>query len=108
MDIEFLENTARQIRKDILEMLAEAQSGHLGGSLGLADIFTVLYFDFLNIDAKNPLWEERDRLVLSIGHVAPALYATLARRGFFQQNCSKHCESWEVLYKDIFLHKFPV
>ncbi|HIE15909.1 MAG TPA: transketolase [Bacteroidales bacterium] len=89
MDIEFLENTARQIRKDILEMLAEAQSGHLGGSLGLADIFTVLYFDFLNIDAKNPLWEERDRLVLSIGHVAPALYATLARRGFFSTKLLK-------------------
>ncbi len=83
MDIPVLLKTAKQIRRHILTMLAEAGSGHLGGSLGLADVFTALYFDILNIDPKNPAWENRDRLVLSIGHVAPVLYATLAQRGFF-------------------------
>ena len=78
-----LQKTAKQIRSDVLTMLSEAGSGHLGGSLGLADIFTALYFDVLNINPENPKWETRDRLVLSIGHVAPVLYATLARRGFF-------------------------
>ncbi len=83
MDLVDLQKTARQIRCDILTMLAEAGSGHLGGSLGLTDIFTALYFEILNIDSENPKWENRDRLVLSIGHVAPVLYATLAHRGFF-------------------------
>ncbi len=71
------------IRKSVIEMLAEAGSGHLGGSLGLADIFSVLYFDELRHLPANPLWEERDRVILSIGHVAPVLYATLAYAGYF-------------------------
>lgn len=75
---------AKEVRTHILSMLAEAESGHLGGALGLADIFTVLYFNELNIYPKNPYRLERDRLVLSIGHVAPVLYATLALRGFFK------------------------
>ncbi len=83
MDLVSLQKTAKQIRRNILIMLTEAGSGHLGGSLGLADIFTILYFEILNIRPENPDWKNRDRLILSIGHVAPVLYATLAQRGFF-------------------------
>lgn len=72
-----------EIRRDIILSLAEAGSGHLGGSLGLADIFTILYFHVLKHDPENPGWEERDRLILSIGHVSPVLYATLAHAGYF-------------------------
>lgn len=79
-----LQNTATQIRKDIVEMITSAASGHPGGSLSAADILTVLYFEHMNIDPANPLWEERDRFVLSKGHAAPVLYAALARRGFFE------------------------
>jgi transketolase len=74
---------AHDIRKDILSSLAEAGSGHTGGSLGLADVFTCLYFSVMDHDPQNPLWEKRDRLVLSIGHVAPVLYATLSHAGYF-------------------------
>ncbi|MGQ9846834.1 MAG: transketolase [Bacteroidales bacterium] len=72
-----------EIRKSIIQMLCEAGSGHLGGSLGLADIFATLYFNELKHNPKNPEWEDRDRLILSIGHVAPVLYATLAHCGYF-------------------------
>jgi transketolase len=74
---------ATAIRKDIIRSLAEAGSGHAGGSLGLADVFTALYFGWLRYDPQNPGWEGRDRLILSIGHVAPVLYATLAHAGYF-------------------------
>jgi transketolase len=74
---------AKDIRKSIIISLAEAGSGHLGGSLGLADIFTFLYFNELKHDPSNPQWPERDRLILSIGHVAPVLYASLAHAGYF-------------------------
>lgn len=74
---------ATEIRKSVIRSLAEAGSGHLGGSLGLADIFTTLYFSELNHQPNNPRWPERDRLVLSIGHVAPVFYATLAHAGYF-------------------------
>lgn len=74
---------AKYIRISIIQSLAEASSGHTGGSLGFADVFTALYFSVLNHDPKNPEWEERDRLILSIGHVAPVLYATLAHAGYF-------------------------
>jgi transketolase len=74
---------AKDIRKSIILSLAEAGSGHLGGSLGLADIFTFLYFNELKHDPENPHWPERDRLILSIGHVAPVLYASLAHAGYF-------------------------
>lgn len=72
-----------EIRKSIIQMLCEAGSGHLGGSLGLADIFATLYFDELKHQAHNPTWDKRDRLILSIGHVAPVLYASLAHSGYF-------------------------
>jgi len=82
-EIKKLRSIAKSIRKDIILSLAEAGSGHLGGSLGLADVFTTLYFNILNQDPKNPEWPERDRLILSIGHVAPVLYTTLAHAGYF-------------------------
>ena len=85
MDIEELKIKAKEIRKDIIEEVYNAKSGHPGGSLSVADIITVLYFDELNIDEKNPRWEDRDRLVLSKGHCAPALYAALAERGYFEK-----------------------
>jgi transketolase len=78
-----LKEIAANIRKSVVTCLAESKSGHLGGSLGLADIFTVLYFSILHHDPLNPGWYGRDRLVLSIGHVAPVLYATLAHAGYF-------------------------
>ncbi|TSC64057.1 MAG: transketolase N-terminal domain protein [Microgenomates group bacterium Gr01-1014_93] len=83
-EIKELELKANEIRKDIIEMLISAGSGHSAGPLGMADIFTALYFNVLNIDPKNPNWEERDRLVLSNGHICPVLYATLAHRGYFE------------------------
>ncbi|MDP3993015.1 MAG: transketolase [bacterium] len=78
-----LELQANQIRQDIIKMLLEAGSGHSAGPLGMADIFTALYFEILNIDPKRPDWPDRDRLVLSCGHICPVLYATMAHRGYF-------------------------
>ena len=85
MKVEELKIKAKEIRRDIIEEIFNAKSGHPGGSLSIADIMTVLYFDELNIDEKNPRWEDRDRLVLSKGHCAPALYAALAERGYFEK-----------------------
>jgi transketolase len=85
-DFKKLEEIAKRIRKDILIMLNKAGSGHSGGSLSVTDILVALYFGgILNYDAKNPNWEDRDRLVLSKGHACPALYATLAEAGFFDK-----------------------
>jgi transketolase len=78
-----LRHIATAIRKSVVSALTEAKSGHLGGSLGIADIFTALYFSVLNHDPLNPSWPGRDRVILSIGHVAPVLYATLAHCGYF-------------------------
>ena len=77
-----LAKTANEIRKGIVTAVHSAKSGHPGGSLSAADIFTYLYFEEMNIDPKNPKMENRDRFVLSKGHVAPGLYSTLAERGF--------------------------
>ena len=82
-NIQDLEKMAKEIRKGILEEVYNAQSGHPGGSLSIADILTVLYFNQLKIDEKNPEWSERDRCILSKGHCSPALYSCLAHRGFF-------------------------
>jgi len=82
-DIINLKNIAKEIRKNVLISLAEAGSGHLGASLGLADVFTALYFQIMKVFPDNPKDERRDRLVVSIGHVAPVIYATLSLRGFF-------------------------
>ena len=75
--------TACKVRMGVIEGTHGAKAGHPGGSLSAADVFTYLYFQELNIDPKNPKWEERDRFVLSKGHTAPGLYAALALRGFF-------------------------
>lgn len=85
MNIEDLKMKAKEIRKDIIEEVYNAKSGHPGGSLSIADIMAVLYFNELKIDEKNPRWEDRDRVVLSKGHCSPALYAALAERGFFNK-----------------------
>ena len=74
---------ANRVRKHALTGVYNAQSGHPGGSLSVADVLTLLYFEVMNIDPKNPKMEDRDRLVLSKGHTAPALYGVLAERGFF-------------------------
>lgn len=81
-----LETIACEIRQDIIAMVHESQSGHPGGSLSSADILAALYFKEMNVDPKNPNWEDRDRFVLSKGHASPVLYATLARKGFFSSN----------------------
>ena len=78
-----LKKTAANVRLGIVEAVYSASSGHPGGSLSVADALTYLYFEEMNIDPKNPKWEDRDRLVLSKGHTSPALYSVLAHRGFF-------------------------
>lgn len=78
-----LEEMANIIRQSIIEMLVAAGSGHTAGPLGMADIFTALYFHILNHDPKNPDWPERDRLILSNGHICPVRYAAMAHAGYF-------------------------
>lgn len=85
MNIDEIQEKAKEIRKDIITEVYCAKSGHPGGSLSIADIMAVLYFDELKINEKDPKWEDRDRLVLSKGHCSPALYAALAERGFFKK-----------------------
>jgi transketolase len=81
--VKFLEDKARDIRISIIEMLAEAKSGHSGGPLGMADIFSALYFQILKHNPDKPDWEARDRLVLSNGHICPVLYSAMAHAGYF-------------------------
>lgn len=78
-----LEEKANEIRKDLIEMLVEAGSGHSAGPLDMADVMTCMYFHILNHDPSNPYWEDRDRLVLSNGHICPILYVVLAHAGYF-------------------------
>ena len=85
-DISFLKEKAKEIRRSIVSMITEAKSGHPGGSLSATDILTALYFSEMNIDPANPKMEGRDRFVLSKGHAAPAIYATLAERGYFSKD----------------------
>lgn len=82
-EVRALELKANEIRQSIIEMLTEAGSGHTAGPLGMADIFTLLYFAVMKHDPKNVDWEERDRLILSNGHICPVLYATMAHAGYF-------------------------
>ncbi len=81
--VKAIEEKAYLIRKTIVEMLAAAKSGHLSGPLGMTDIFSAFYFHILKHDPKNPEWENRDRLFLSNGHIAPVRYATMAHAGYF-------------------------
>ena len=78
-----LQRLANDIRVDIVDSVYSAGCGHPGGSLSIADVLTYLYFEEMRVDPQNPKWEERDRFVLSKGHTAPALYSTLAEKGFF-------------------------
>jgi len=86
LSIQDLQLKANDIRKDIIEMLLAAKSGHSAGPLDMADVFAALYFHILNHDPKNPSWEGRDRFVLSAGHINPVLYATLAEAGYFPKD----------------------
>ena len=83
MDTLALKKMANEVRKGIVTAVHSAKSGHPGGSLSAADILTYLYFEEMNIDPKDPKKADRDRFVLSKGHIAPALYSTLAHRGYF-------------------------
>jgi len=84
-NINELENKAKQIRKDIINMVFKASSGHLGGSLSIVEILVALYYVHMNVNPQDPKWEGRDRFVLSKGHTAPALYAVLADKGYFDK-----------------------
>src|SRR5918911_3501380 len=81
--LEDLQNIAKQIRRDIIEMTGAAKSGHPGGSLSAVEILVTLFFGALRHDPSNPHWPDRDRFLLSKGHAAPVLYAVLAEAGFF-------------------------
>lgn len=83
VEVKKLELQANEIRQSIIKMLVEAGSGHSAGPLGMTDIFTALYFNLLKHDPKNSAWDERDRLILSNGHICPVLYATMAHAGYF-------------------------
>ena len=82
-DVSRLEGQAVQLRQDIVAMIHAAGAGHPGGSLSAVDMITALYFHVMNLDPQNPAWPDRDRFILSKGHSCPALYAALARRGYF-------------------------
>lgn len=86
VSVQALENIAKDVRKGIIKQVYSAQSGHPGGSLSCADILTVLYFNQMNINPNDPHAESRDRLVLSKGHCSPALYAVLAKKGYFEES----------------------
>ena len=97
-----LKKTAAQIRLDIVDAVHAASSGHPGGSLSIADIITYLYYEEMNVDPKNPTDPDRDRLVLSKGHTAPALYAVLAEKGYFARE-----ELLKLRQVDSFLQGHP-
>jgi transketolase len=83
IDVDELGEKASEIRKDIIKMLVRAGSGHPAGALGMADIFAALYFNIMNHDPEDPSWFERDRLILSNGHICPVQYSALAHAGYF-------------------------
>ena len=82
-ELDTLKEHAKAVRRNIIKMLLEAKSGHSGGSLDMADIFTALYFHLMRHDPANPLWPDRDRLILSAGHICPVRYAAMAEAGYF-------------------------
>ena len=84
--LEFLKEKAAELRKDVITMIYEAQSGHPGGSLSAADFVAALYFSEMKVDPKNPKWPDRDRFVLSKGHACPIQYAALAELGYFDKS----------------------
>src|SRR5229473_2106823 len=80
--LEDLQSLAKRVRREIIEMIGAAKSGHPGGSLSAVEILVELYFDYMRIDPKNPTWPDRDRFILSKGHAAPVLYAVMAEAGY--------------------------
>ncbi len=86
MDVKFLENTARKVRRLLLKSIHSAGKGHYGGSLSIVDILVLLYNNEMNIDVNNPKMKNRDRFVLSKGHAGPALYAVLADKGYIRED----------------------
>lgn len=86
IDLKFLEQTSRNVRASIVKSIANAGAGHPGGALSATDILVSLYFEAMNIDPKNPGWEERDRFILSKGHASIALYSVLAEKGYFSKD----------------------
>jgi transketolase len=84
--LEYLNNRAHQVRRDIVTMIYHGGDGHPGPSLSVADIITALYFHVMNVDPSRPDWDDRDRMILSKGHGCPALYAALARKGYFSMD----------------------
>ncbi len=90
-DVQALAEKCRALRRDILEAVYRAGSGHLGGSFSALEIMAALYYYKMRIDVKNPKWEDRDRFILSKGHASPALYAILADKGFFDKS-----ELWKL------------
>ena len=94
MEIKELQAIAKEMRRDIIEMIYRAKSGHPGGSLSIADILSVLYWKEMNVDPKNPKAENRDRLVLSKGHAAPGLYAALIEKGYVDKDLIPTLRKW--------------
>ncbi|QTL99754.1 transketolase [Iocasia frigidifontis] len=93
---------ATQLREDILHMVYKSQSGHIGGSFSCLEILMALYYNVINVDSKNPHWEDRDRVILSKGHACPALYAILADLGFFSRE-----DLWNLRQIDSHLQGHP-
>ena len=94
MEIKELQKIAKDLRRDIIEMIYGAKSGHPGGSLSIADIMAVLYWNEMNVDPANPKMENRDRFVLSKGHAAPALYAALIEKGYASKDLIPTLRRW--------------
>ncbi len=90
MTISQLQEKAKELRRDVVQMVAHAQSGHPGGALGATDLLTVLYYKYLRHRPQEPRWPDRDRFVLSNGHTCPILYAILADRGYFPKRELQH------------------
>jgi transketolase len=105
--VAFLQKKAREVRFHIVDMIYTAQSGHPGGALSAADFTTVLYFDLMRIDPKQPRWADRDRLVLSKGHACPVVYACLALRGFFGMEHLKTLRQFESILQGHPIAKTP-
>ena len=95
--IQYLKEKAKEVRKNIIDMIFISQSGHPGGALSAADIMTALYFDILKIDPKNPRWPDRDRVILSKGHACPVWYSCLAMRGYFPTKELKTLRKFESI-----------
>ena len=95
MEIKEFQEIAKNLRKDIVEMIYRAKSGHPGGSLSIVEILTVLYWSEMNVDPKNPKMEDRDRFVLSKGHAAPALYAALIEKGYASKELIPTLRRWQ-------------